>query len=268
MISMRYCTTRGASCQIEQSTFLRAAAGKWGRMPGAMSVPIRAPVRALIFDFDGLLVDTETPAFESWRRIYAEHGMELSLALWKDALGTAHGFDALAHLEAQVAAGLDRAAVRARRQRLKHELSEPQLLLPGVLSILDEAEALGLPCSVASSSGRAWVMGWLERHDIARRFVCVRTAEDVVRTKPDPELFLSAAACMGVPPEVCLVFEDSPNGILAARAAGMRCVAVPGAISGQIALPPADLVLRGLDAMPLRGILAALAGDRRQRSKR
>jgi HAD superfamily hydrolase (TIGR01509 family) len=215
-------------------------------------------IQALIFDFDGLLVDTETPAYESWLRIYAEYGEELPLALWKEALGTAHGFDALSHLEARVGRALDRAAVRGRRQRLKAELSAPQLLLPGVLEMLDQADALGLPSAVASSSDRRWVLGWLARHSILQRFVCVRTADDVAYTKPDPELFLSAAACLGAPPGACLVFEDSPNGILAARAAGMRCVAVPGAITRQIALPTADLTLERLDALPLRTILETL----------
>ena len=86
----------------------------------------------------------------------------------------------------------------------------------------------------------------------------MRTADDVALTKPAPDLFLSAASCLGVPPAQCLVFEDSPNGIRAARAAGMRCVAVPGAITGQLALPPADLVIAKLDALPLAEILAAV----------
>lgn len=214
------------------------------------------PISALIFDFDGLLLDTETPAYESWRRVYAEHGLELPLELWQHALGTAHGFDALTHLADQVGAALDRELVRARRQALKDELSAAETLLPGVMGILREAAALGLACAVASSSGRAWVEGWLGRHGIRQNFACVRTADDVRRTKPDPELFLSAAACLGALPAACLVFEDSPNGILAARAAGMRCVAVPGAISGRLRLPEADLVLAHLDALPLAEILA------------
>jgi HAD superfamily hydrolase (TIGR01509 family) len=216
-------------------------------------------VRALIFDFDGLLVDTETPAFESWRRIYAEYGHELSLDLWKGALGTNYGFDALAHLVTLVV--IDEAAITARRQELKHTLSSEQPLLPGVRSILDEAHRLGLPCAVASSSDRAWVSGWLARHGLVPDFVCVRTADDVARTKPAPDLFLSAAGCLGVPPAACLVFEDSPNGLLAARAAGMLAVAVPGAISRQIPLPPSDLVIDSLDSMPLAEIIARVTAS-------
>jgi HAD superfamily hydrolase (TIGR01509 family) len=223
-------------------------------------------IKALIFDFDGLLVDTETPAFESWQAIYAEHGHELRLDLWQGALGTNQGFDALAHLAQLLAQPIDRAALLARRQAAKQALSAGQPLLPGVREILSQARELRLPCAVASSSSREWVVGWLRLHSIEDQFVCIRTADDVVATKPAPDLFLSAAACLGVPPERCLVFEDSPNGILAARAAGMRCVVVPGAITRRLALPSADRVIESLDAMPLTEILSHSfdpAGDTR-----
>lgn len=216
-------------------------------------------ITALIFDFDGLLVDTETPAFASWQLMYREYGHDLSLDLWQGALGTMHGFNAMDHLESLLGRPLDRVADMARRQRLKADMSADQPLLPGVLGILAQAQALGLPRAVASSSDRAWVEGWLERHAIRAWFGCVRTADDVALTKPAPDLFLSAADCLGVPPEQCLVFEDSPNGILAARAAGMRCVAVPGAVTSQLVLPPADLVLPALDALPLAEIIARVS---------
>lgn len=225
-------------------------------------------ITALIFDFDGLLVDTETPAFVSWQLLYADYGQTLSLDDWKGALGTNHGFDALDHLLGLIqrndparAAHLraDSEALLAQRQRLKTDLSRNQPLLPGVVSMLDQADAVGMPCAVASSSGRAWVEGWLRQHAILERFVLTRTADDVARTKPDPALFLSAAAGLGVAPEACLVFEDSPNGILAAHAAGMRCVAVPGAITSQLELPPVALWLRSLADLTLQEILASLA---------
>ncbi len=222
-------------------------------------------ITALILDFDGLIVDTETPAYTSWQLLYAEYGLELPLDLWKDALGTNHGFDAATHL-AQLLTQRDQhlpgsdlpQQLNARRQALKQQLSGDQPLLPGVLSLLDQAAAMGMPCAIASSSSYAWVSYWLRHHAIIERFACIRTADDVVRTKPAPDLFLSAAACLGVAPAQCLVFEDSPNGILAAQAAGMRCVAVPGAISQQLVLPQADLLLSALDAMPLAEILTIL----------
>lgn len=212
-------------------------------------------IQALIFDFDGLLVDTETPAFESWRMLFADHRQILTLDHWKDAIGTIGVFDGPALLSQMSGHPIDGPWLIAQRQALKQRLSETQPLLPGVLTILDAAAARGMPCAVASSSSRAWVEGWLQHHSIRERFVCVRTSDDVRAVKPAPDLFLSAAAAMQVPPSACLVFEDSPNGIRAAHAAGMRCVAVPGAITRQLELPPCDLRLERLDDLPLADLL-------------
>lgn len=232
-------------------------------------------IAALIFDFDGLIVDTETPAYESWQAIYAEYGQDLPISLWQGALGTNNGFDSFAYLyelllqhTPELAATLERSVVVGRRHELKRTLSERQPLLPGVADILRQAEDLGLPCAIASSSERAWVMGWLQRHGIADRFRCLRTREDVMITKPAPDLFLAAAECMGYAPHQCLVFEDSPSGILAARAAGMRCVAVPGAISQRLALPSADLVLPSLAALPLSDILSQVEYEKEKGERR
>lgn len=222
------------------------------------------PVAALIFDFDGIIVDTETPAFESWQRLYAEYGHELTLDRWKDALGTNHGFQALDYLLELIAhtngpqPPTKRAELGRQRQALKNELSAQLPLLPGVAGLLDQADALGLPCGVASSSDRAWVEGWLNRLGIRQRFGCVRTADDVRSTKPAPDLFLSAAAGLGVAPAACIVLEDSPNGIRAAHAANMRCVAIPSPITSQLELPPTHLRLPSLAALSLRELVAYL----------
>lgn len=213
------------------------------------------PIRALIFDFDGLMVDTETPALQSWQEIYAEYGVTLNVHDWVATLGANAGFDAHAHLVSLLRERdpflaerviTERDTILARRQARKDALSADQPLLPGVAELLAEARAAGLPCAVASSSSRRWVEGWLRRLDVYHAFATVVTADDVVATKPAPDLFLTAAARLGLPPAACLVLEDSPNGIRAARAAGCPVVAIPGAISGQVPLPPADLTLPSL----------------------
>lgn len=213
------------------------------------------PIRALIFDFDGLIVDTETPALQSWQEIYAEYGVTLSVHDWAATLGANAGFDAHTHLVALLRERdpllaervmAEREAILARRQARKDALSAHQPLLPGVADLLAEARAANFPCAVASSSSRRWVEGWLQRLGIRHAFTTVVTADDVTATKPAPDLFLAAAARLGLPPAECLVLEDSPNGIRAARAAGCPVVAIPGAISGQVPLPPADLLLPSL----------------------
>jgi HAD superfamily hydrolase (TIGR01509 family) len=224
-------------------------------------------IAALILDFDGLLMDTETPALESWRHVYAGYGYEITLEMWQSALGSHGGFNALEHLtdvmrQQQPAVSFEPEQVYAERQQIKHQMCRDLALLPGAHALLDAADARGLPMAVASSSDREWVQGWLEHQRIAERFVCIRTAEDVAQTKPAPDLFLQAAACMGVSPARCLVFEDSPNGILAARAAGMPCVAVPGSISRHMPMPPADLLLEALDTLTLAEMLEQIAAAR------
>ncbi len=223
------------------------------------------PVRALIFDFDGLMVDTETPALQSWQEIYAEYGVALSVHDWAITLGANAGFDAHAHLvrllqarDPRLAAAVqaERATILARRQARKDALSADQPLLPGVAELLAEARAADIPCAVASSSSRSWVEGWLQRLAVRSWFATVVTADDVAATKPAPDIFLTAAARLGLPPAACLVLEDSPNGIRAARAAGCPVVAVPGAISGQVPLPPADLVVPSLAHTSLNDLRA------------
>jgi len=124
--------------------------------------------------------------------------------------------------------------------------------------MLAAAQARGLALAVASSSGSGWVERWLDRHSIRPYFSCVRTSEHVRHVKPAPDLFLSAAAGLGIAPEHCVVFEDSPNGMRAAAAAGMRCVAVPIALMAGYELPPVALQLGLLSDVTLDELLARL----------
>ncbi len=215
-------------------------------------------VQALIFDFDGLLVDTETPAYQSWVEIYRQHGAELPRELYQQDIGTAGVFDAVGELQRLTGKELDKDIVWEARQVLKEHMSVDQPLLPGVTTIIEEAQSLGLPIAVASSSSRRWVDGWLERHAVRAFFQCIVTSDDVAYVKPAPDLFLKAATCLGIAPAHCLVFEDSPNGMMAAAAAGIRCIAVPGPLTADLRLPPVAMRLRSLADLPLRTLLAQL----------
>ena len=217
---------------------------------------MRAATSSIILDFDGLILDTETPIFEAWLAAYARHGQPLGLDEWQHALGTHGGFDPLGHLDALVGGTLDRETVRREVQAASASGCEGQPLLPGVLSLLREARALGLGRAVASSSSCGWVEGWLRRHAIRELVSVVVARDDVRKVKPDPELFLLAAARLGSAPSACVVFEDSPNGMRAALAAGMRCVAVPNALTRTLERPPVDLVLDSLAERSLGEILA------------
>jgi HAD superfamily hydrolase (TIGR01509 family) len=219
---------------------------------------VTQPVRAVVLDFDGLIVDTETPIFEAWFEAYRRRGQVLSLDDWQHALGTHGGFDPLEQLDERCGGSLDREALLAEVKEATTRGCDGRPLLPGVLALVRDAAALGLGRAVASSSSAGWVEGWLQRHGVLELFDAVVTRDHVSRVKPDPELFQLAARRLGVPPVACVVFEDSPNGMRAAIAAGARCVAVLSALTRTLARPEVDLVLDSLAERPLVSILQAL----------
>ncbi len=216
-------------------------------------------ISAVLFDFDGLIIDSETPLFDIWTAIYAEHGQTLTLDAWQHALGTQGGFDPVSDLLGRTARSCDPTALTARVTAEHWRICANEPLQPGIVERLDEARELGLRTAVASSSSAKWVRAWLSHHDLLSRFDVVCTRDDVARVKPAPDLFLLAAERLGVSAETCLVFEDSPNGIRAARAAGMRVVAVPRGLTRTLPLPDPDLVVDSLADVPLTGMLEKLA---------
>ena len=204
-------------------------------------------IDALIFDFDGVIIDTETPDFLSWRETFQSHGAELDRAWYIQFIGGSNrNVDICKVLEDLSGRSLDHEAViRARRARYV-ELAEAYPLLPGVVDYIHAAKGMGLKLGVASSSSHAWVDGHLERRGLRRCFDSVNCADDVARVKPDPELYLLAAANLGTVPGNALVIEDSANGVNAAKEAGAWCVAVPNPMTRELDTGRADLQLESL----------------------
>jgi HAD superfamily hydrolase (TIGR01509 family) len=217
-------------------------------------------IQALVFDFDGLILDTEVPDFESWQEVYAGFGCSLPFADWAACIGTSSGaFDVCGYLEQQLGREIDREEVHARRRLRCREMIAAQPIMPGVEEYLTEAAQLGMMLAVASSSDRAWVTGHLTRLGLIEHFHSVRCAEDVRNIKPDPELYRAALDALGVEPHQAIALEDSPHGVRAAKAAGLFCVAVPNALTGQLALDHADLRLTSLAELRLEDLLARVA---------
>jgi HAD superfamily hydrolase (TIGR01509 family) len=133
-------------------------------------------------------------------------------------------------------------------------------VLPGVHDWLDDARRLGLPIGVASSSEVDWVAAHLERLGLLDRFACLTCFDGALRGKPAPDLYLAACESLGVAPADALAVEDSGNGITAARAAGMRCVAVPHDLTREHDLSGADLVVASLADLTLEEAIARLWG--------
>lgn len=212
-------------------------------------------IRAIIFDFDGLILDTEVPEFQSWQEIYMAHGCTLPLAVWATCIGTTDVFDPCAYLEEQLGRAIDREAVRQQHRQRCDALIAGQSVLPGVHDYIAEATRLGLQLGVASSSSRAWVSGHLTRLQLHHYFLCITCRDDVPRAKPDPALYQAALAALGVRPEEAIALEDSPHGILAAKRAGLFCVAVPNLLTRQLVLDHADLQIASLADLPLPALL-------------
>ena len=220
-------------------------------------------IRALIFDFDGLILDTEVPEFQSWQEMYQAHGCTLPLTVWATGIGTIDGFDPYAYLEQQLGRPVDRPAVHAQRRQRCDALIATQAVLPGVHDYIAAAGDLGLHLGVASSSSRAWVHGHLTRLDLHGHFHCIRCRDDVGwRPKPDPALYQAVLEALGVQPREALALEDSPHGIAAAKRAGLFCVAVPNPLTRHLPLAQADLQLASLAAMPLASLLSDLQQGR------
>ena len=222
-------------------------------------------IKALVFDFDGLIVDTEVPIFRAWQRIYREHGQELPLARWLTIIGTASGpFDPVIDLAKKTGAKLDGPELKALEVLYYQEATALQQLLPGVIDYLVTARQLGLKTAVASSSTRTWVMDHLNRFGIGGHFDAIVCREDVKRTKPDPDLYSTALQRLGARPDEAIAFEDSTNGIHAAKAAGLFCVVVPNLLTVDLDLTEADLRLLTLEAMPLREVINQASAARKR----
>jgi HAD superfamily hydrolase (TIGR01509 family) len=220
-------------------------------------------VRAFLFDFDGLILDTELPSRAGWEHVYREHGHELPPDLWATVVGTTHApFDPMAHLEELVGEPVEREAVNERRRAHEFALIEAEELRPGIADYLAAAERLGLKRAIVSSSPRAWVDMHLERLEQSVGWDAICTADrDPARAKPAPVLYLEALELLGLGADEAVAFEDSPNGVLAARAAGVFCIAVPNEVTRELGLAEAgaDIVLDSLADLPPEALFARLA---------
>lgn len=215
-------------------------------------------MQALIFDFDGLMIDSETPDYQSWQEVYQSYGCDLALELWAGLIGLGANdkpFDLYAHLEELSGRAIDREAIRQQRRLNFVRLFEQQTILPGVEDYIHEARALGLKLGVASSGRCAWIEAQLARLGLRPYFAAVRCADHVQRTKPDPEVYLAALDDLNIQPAQAIALEDSVNGVTAAVRAGMFAVAVPNSMTAALNFDHAHVRLNSLVDLPLSALL-------------
>ncbi len=214
-------------------------------------------MKALIFDFDGLIIDTEMPDYLSWQEIYRDHGVELPLDLWASIVGgtAASDFDPYNYLEELVGEPIDREGIWIKRRKRDIDLIVKQPILPGVIDYIQDAGRLGLKLAIASSSPESWVVGHLTRLDLIGHFDCICTADDVTKTKPDPAIFLKVLSGLDISSKESIVFEDSPNGVTAANRAKIFCVCIPNELTVQLDLDHAGLKLNSLADISLSDLI-------------
>jgi HAD superfamily hydrolase (TIGR01509 family) len=218
-------------------------------------------IKGLIFDFDGLILDTEGPEYQAWQEIFTSHGCTLPLSEWTKCLGSStDAFDPVVYLGSLVNGPVEGDELRKQYKARSHDLIRSKSLLPGVKEYITTAKDLGLKLAIASSSTYEWVTGHLDRFCLTDQFDAIYTQESVVKVKPAPYLFQNALNALGISSNQAIVFEDSLNGVIAANAAGIYCVAVPNQISITLDLSSADLILSSLADLPLRELLRTVNG--------
>jgi HAD superfamily hydrolase (TIGR01509 family) len=219
-------------------------------------------IKGVVFDFDGLILDTELPVFRAWQEVFATHGQELSLADWVDYIGRSpDSFDPCDDLERLLGRPVDRKAIRIQHQQRERSLIQAEGVLPGVIDLIEQARESDLHLGIASSSEQAWVIGHLAHLGLGNVFETIRCSDDVEHTKPAADLYLAVLAEWAIAPQEALALEDSPHGVSAAKAAGMFCIAVPNEMTNNLSFDHADLVLSSLQGTSLDELLRKIGAD-------
>ena len=216
-------------------------------------------IEAIVFDFDGLIIDTETPEFDTWKEIFESYGVRLERRMWDYSIGRhSLDFDIYGHLAELSGETIDREVVRPRMRRRYLDRIDGNPILPGVEDYLESAKKMGMKLAVASSSTPGWAAGHLESRGLLSSFEFVLDAGDVMNAKPDPELYTMSLTRLGVRPQNAFAIEDSVNGLTAAKAAGLQCVVVPNPMTKGMDFGLADIRLESLEAMPLGKLIEEL----------
>lgn len=212
-------------------------------------------IKALVFDFDGTILDTETQHYHAFQEMYKEHGADLPLEVWGECIGTHSKFDPYEYLEKQIKKKLNHEELRTKKTERALALIHEQKPLPGIENYLEAAKELGLKVGLASSSSREWVLEHLKRIGLLHYFEVIKTADDVEKVKPDPALYEKAVEALGVKPDEAVAFEDSLNGAMAAKKAGLYCVAIPNPVTKHMLFDKVDHQMESIAELELSELI-------------
>ncbi|MEM9036768.1 MAG: HAD-IA family hydrolase [Actinomycetota bacterium] len=218
--------------------------------------------RALLLDFDGLIIDTETVVYEAWAAVFREHGIEpIDLDEWEQGLGRPDDDPLVVDPERRLldllGPDLDLDALHVWRRARRDELLAAEPIRPGIERWIDTARSLGLGVAVASSSPIDWVEPKLIDRGLRDRIDAVSCAGDGVPGKPDPAVYLRACALLGADPAQAVAADDTPNGVTAAKAAGVYCIGVAANMTAHLDLSHADVVVSSLAEIDAGEVLGA-----------
>jgi HAD superfamily hydrolase (TIGR01509 family) len=216
---------------------------------------------ALVFDFDGLIVDTENPGFISWEEVYQEFGTTLSIDDWRHATGYVGGFDPAIHLEQILGRRLDWSQLMPKREARNWELTLQAKVLPGIEQLFLSARERRLRVGVASNSENGWVEGGLRRLGLRDYVDTVVSRDMVMNPKPAPDIYLKTVQTLQVEPSHAVALEDSEPGCRAAKRAGLKAVAIPNRFSERQDLTIADLIVKSATELTLDRLATLVSGD-------
>jgi HAD superfamily hydrolase (TIGR01509 family) len=219
-------------------------------------------IKAIVFDFDGTILDTESATYEAFRGVFQGYGAELSLERWAQGIGTWGAYDPYADLEESLGRAVDRRAVREQFEADCAERIRRLTVRPGVMETLEEARRRGIRIGLATSSYRRSVEPHLKEYGLLGYFEAIHTADEVDKVKPDPALYRLAVESLGVKSAEAVAIEDSVNGLHAAKAAGLYGLAVPNELTSFMDFYAADLVLSSLAELPMDEWMRRLTGPR------
>lgn len=214
-------------------------------------------INGVIFDFDGLILDTETADLLAWQKIFIQYDVPFPRNIYNSGIGAEY-IDERLISEIKLISNhrkIHSSAISHQFQQLKSELVQAKEILPGVLDRLDEAKSLQMKIGLASSSPSQWIDSNLHRLGILHYFDCIFTKDDVEKIKPNPEIFIKTAACLGLSTSQILVFEDSSNGIAAAKSAGLTTIAIPNQVTKGLDFSQAEMILDSLADVSLKELL-------------
>ncbi len=217
-------------------------------------------IKAFIFDFDGLMIDTEISSYQTWADIYHTYQVNLPMTEWIKCVGSSNDeFDPIRYLKTKTDAYLDETQLRKQQFESHHNVSQSMPLLPGVETYLNYAKQNNIKTAVASSSSYSWVSSHLKTKEILTKFDLIITADDVEQVKPAPDLFIKVKEELDLKDFEGVIFEDSAHGIQAGFFSKLYCVAVPNTITQGLNFDKADLVLKGLDTISPTELLRLLS---------